>query len=107
MTQLVHMLSSENSGVQRCGADTLSKFAEYGEHELAWKSFHIADSVLEDMQDLMPKDVIMSHLVHMLSSENSWVKGSGAALLHLHCQYFHNMVSLSLLGSHLAFLMGF
>ena len=62
MPQLVHMLSNENSDVQRCGADTLSEFAEYGEHELAWKSFSISDGVLEDMRALMPKNVIMTQL---------------------------------------------
>ncbi len=35
MSQLVHMLSSENSHVQRTGATTLSKFVQYGELELA------------------------------------------------------------------------
>ena len=33
VSQLVHMLSSENSQLQRSGASTLSRFAEHGEHE--------------------------------------------------------------------------
>ena len=37
VSQLVHMLSSENSQVQSRGASTLSNFAQYGEHKLAWK----------------------------------------------------------------------
>ena len=85
--QLVDMLSSENSDVKRSGADTLSEFAKYGEHELAWKSFSISDSFVEDMRALMPKDIIVPQLVDMLSSENSDVKWSGAFTLRRFGKY--------------------
>ena len=45
------------------------------------EAFSISDSFVEDMRASMPKDVIVPHLVDMLSSENSDVKGSGAMTL--------------------------
>ncbi len=45
----------------------------------------ISDDFLVEMQALMPKDVIISQLVHMLSSEE--VKRSGANALSMFAQY--------------------
>ena len=75
--QLVHILSSENSELQKCGTDTLLEFARSGEHVLAWNPFSNSDGCLEDVRALMPKDGIISQLVHMLSSENSAVQVTG------------------------------
>ena len=81
VTQLVNMLSSENSDVKRSGADTLSVFAQYGQHRLAWKSFSISHKFIENMRALMRKDVILTPLINMLASEDSDVKRSGAETL--------------------------
>ena len=84
---LVDMLSSENSKVKRSGAETLSEFAQYGQHRLAWKSFSISHNFVENMRALMRKDVIVSHFVHMLSSEKSLVQQCGAFTLGKFGQY--------------------
>ena len=41
MSQLVEMLTSENSEVKCSGACTLLEFAQYGEDLLSWKPFSI------------------------------------------------------------------
>ena len=48
MTQLVHMLSSGNNQSQSTVAHILSRFAQYGELEFAWKPLSF-DGCLEDM----------------------------------------------------------
>ncbi len=40
-SQLVDMLSSENTVNKNSGAQALSEFVQCGEHELAWKPFSI------------------------------------------------------------------
>ena len=41
VSQLVHMLLSEESLVQRIGAFTLRRCGKYGEHELTWESLSL------------------------------------------------------------------
>ena len=80
ISQLVHMLSSENCEVQHNSIEALSDFAQYGEHDLAWKLFNDSDGCSEDIRASMPKDAIISQLVYMLSSEDSDIQGAAFLL---------------------------
>ena len=85
ISQLVHLLSSGNVAGS---SYTLSDFANYGEHELAWKPFNNPDScLLEDVRALMPKDAIIAQQLCMLSSEDSGLQESAACMIGEFAQY--------------------